>query len=111
MQILKPATVDLMLSNHFSDTMLENEFSAAHYVVGGGNGHALNGLVCIDPEKAGRPVGKGTYEWGGAYSTWFWIDPENDILFVGMANRQRAVPDPHPNEIASQAIVYRALVK
>ena len=29
----------------------------------------MNGMVCLDPERAGRPVGKGTYEWGGAFGT------------------------------------------
>ncbi len=33
---------------------------------------------------AGTPVGKGTYHWDGAAGTWFWVDPENDVLFVGM---------------------------
>ncbi|WP_339703826.1 serine hydrolase domain-containing protein [uncultured Sphingosinicella sp.] len=108
-RILLPATVDLMLTNHLPDALLKNTYGAAHYVVGNGNGHGLNGLVCIDPEKAGRPVGRGTYEWGGAYSTWFWIDPENDLLFVGMSNRRRIRPDPHANELVSQEIVYRAL--
>jgi CubicO group peptidase (beta-lactamase class C family) len=22
--------------------------------------------------------------WDGAADTWFWVDPENDLLFVGM---------------------------
>ena len=38
----------------------------------------------IDPDAAGIPVGEGTYQWDGAAGTWFWIDPKNDLLFVGM---------------------------
>ena len=64
--ILKPESVDLMLSNHLPDALLESRFPILHYVIGDGNGHGLNGMVCLDPERAGRPVGKGTYEWGGA---------------------------------------------
>ena len=69
----------------------------------------MNGLVCLDPKRAGRPVGRGTYEWGGALSTWFWIDPEFDILFVGMTHRGRSITNARPVEVASQEIVYRAL--
>jgi CubicO group peptidase (beta-lactamase class C family) len=29
-------------------------------------------------------VGEGTYQWDGAAGTWFWVDPKNDLLFVGM---------------------------
>ena len=108
-QVLKPETVDLMLSNHLPDTLLENRYSDAHYVIGQGNGHGLNGLVCIDPPRAGRPVGKGTYEWGGAFGTWFWVDPEYDILCVGMTHRRRVSTDMRPLEVVAQEMIYRAL--
>ncbi|MCH7815935.1 MAG: serine hydrolase, partial [Proteobacteria bacterium] len=26
----------------------------------------------------------GEYYWGGAAGTWFWIDPVEDLVFVGM---------------------------
>jgi len=32
-------------------------------------------------------VGQGTYFWGGAFGTWFWIDPVNDLYFIGMIQR------------------------
>jgi CubicO group peptidase (beta-lactamase class C family) len=108
-QVLEPETVELMLSNHLPDTLLENRYSDAHYVIGQGNGHGLNGLVCIDPARAGRPVGKGTYEWGGAFGTWFWVDPEYDLLCVGMTHRRRVSTDMRPLEVVAQELVYRAL--
>jgi CubicO group peptidase (beta-lactamase class C family) len=110
-QVLKPESVDLMLSNLLSDDFLKTRRGILHYVVGHGNGHAMNGLVCLDPERAGRPVGRGTYEWGGAFSTFFWVDPENDLLFVGMMNRQRSRTEMHPPEVIAQEMVYRALKK
>ena len=108
-QVLKAETVELMLSNHLPDSLLENRYSDAHYVIGQGNGHGLNGLVCVDPGRAGRPVGKGTYEWGGAFGTWFWVDPENDLLCVGMTHRRRVSTDMRPLEVVAQELVYRAL--
>lgn len=108
-RVLKPESVDLMLSNHLPDALLEGRFPILHYVIGDGNGHGMNGMVCLDPERAGRPVGKGTYEWGGAFGTWFWIDPEHDILCLGMTHRQRIATDLRPPEIVAQELVYRAL--
>jgi CubicO group peptidase (beta-lactamase class C family) len=108
-RVLKPESVDLMLQNHLTPAFCEDRYPVLHYVVGQGNGHGLNGLVCVDPERAGRPVGRGTYEWGGAYGTWFWIDPEHDILCVGMSHRARSPTDLRPPEIVAQEMVYRAL--
>lgn len=108
-QILKPETVDIMLSNHLPDGFDENTYQVLHFTIGQGNGHALNGMVCVDPDRAGRPVGQGTYEWGGAFGTWFWIDPEHDILCVGMTNRYRIMTETRPPEVIAQEFVYRAL--
>lgn len=110
-RVLKPESVDLMLSNLLSEAFLETRRGVLHYMVGHGNGHAMNGLVCIDPERADRPVGHGTYEWGGALGTWFWIDPENDILSIGMTHRQRSATNLRPPEVVAQEIVYRALIR
>jgi CubicO group peptidase (beta-lactamase class C family) len=108
-RLLEPATVDLMLANHLPDHLLEQGFQTAQYRIGVGQGHAFNGIVCMDPERVGRPVGKGTYEWGGAYGAWFWIDPEHDIICIGMTHRRRIVADLRPLEVVAQEIVYRAL--
>ena len=108
-QVLRPESVDLMLGNHLSDAFMETAYPIMHYTIGQGNGHGFNGMVCVDPERAGRPVGKGTYEWGGAFGTWFWIDPEHDILCIGMTNRQRIRTDLRPPEVVAQELVYRAL--
>lgn len=108
-QVLKPETVSLMLSNHLPAGLLERRIEDGPYVIGEGNGHALNGLVCLDPQRAGRPVGKGTYEWNGAFGAWFWIDPKHDLLCVGMTNARRVGAEKRPPEVVAQELVYRAL--
>ncbi|MFB8344615.1 serine hydrolase domain-containing protein [Brucella cytisi] len=108
-RILRPESVDLMLNNLVPIELLNSSYSATHYVVGGGNGFGMNGMVCMDPAAAHRPVGRGTYEWGGAHGPWFWADPENDILFVGMTNRVLPYPEFEPLSLLSQKLVYRAL--
>ena len=50
-------------------------------------GFGLDFMVVEDPRKAGTLEGKGTMSWGGAAGTWFWVDPTNDVVFVGMIQR------------------------
>ena len=43
--------------------------------------------IIMDPKAAGTPQGLNSFYWGGAFGTWFWIDPTNDLVFVGMIQR------------------------
>jgi CubicO group peptidase (beta-lactamase class C family) len=52
-----------------------------------GFGYGYNCTVVYDPPTADLPEGKGTFFWDGAAGTWFWIDPTNDIVFIGMIQR------------------------
>jgi CubicO group peptidase (beta-lactamase class C family) len=62
-----------------------------------------------NPHKAGSPTGTGTDLWDGAAGTWFWIDPVNDIVFVGMIQRLAAAAMPNLQDL-SRALVRQALV-
>jgi CubicO group peptidase (beta-lactamase class C family) len=67
--------------------------------------------VFSDPLIADEVVGKGTFFWLGAADTWFWADPTNDLIFVGMTQRMFG-PGGQPDvENLSQPVVYQALVK
>ena len=108
-RILQPESIDMMLANRLPESVMQQKANAIHYEVGGGNGFGMNGMVCVDPTAAGRPVGKGTYEWAGAFGTWFWADPQHDIIFVGMTHRMMPHPELKPLSVLSQELVYRAL--
>lgn len=83
-RIVSAAGVREQMTNHLPDNLLEARFIAGHQKFRPGFGYGYNGVVFTDPALAGVPVGKGTYHWDGAAGTWFWVDPENDLLFVGM---------------------------
>ncbi|MDB5470093.1 MAG: beta-lactamase [Caulobacter sp.] len=83
-RLLSEAAVKLQMTNHLPDWMLEHRYLAGHQHIRPGFGYGFNGVVFTDPDLAGIPVGRGTYHWDGAAGTWFWADPENDLLFVGM---------------------------
>ena len=88
-RILSPPSVELIMSSHLPP----EDFGARplQYAVGGtyangglGVGFGLSGSVITDPASTGLPVSKGTFGWGGAASTFFWVDPEEDIAVVFM---------------------------
>jgi len=107
-RILAPATVHLMASNHVPPSLLTGEFSIGSQVLRPGFGYGYNCAVVFDPPEANLPDGKGTFFWDGAAGTWFWVDPANDIVFVGMIQRLRGG---NPNvEYLSRNVVYQALV-
>ena len=83
-RLLSVEAVRVMMTNHLSDALVQRGFVAGHQRIRPGFGIGVNGVVFTDPAAAGVPVGRGTYHWDGAAGTWFWVDPENDLLFVGM---------------------------
>jgi CubicO group peptidase (beta-lactamase class C family) len=98
-RILAPATVQLMTSNHL----------AANLMLKPGLGWGYDCAVFTDPQEADRVAGKGTFYWWGAADTWFWVDPANDVVFVGMTQRLFGPGLPDVEEL-SQPAVYQALL-
>jgi CubicO group peptidase (beta-lactamase class C family) len=107
-RILAPSTVRLMSSNHVPPGLLTGEFGIGVQQLRPGFGYGYNCAVLYDPLEANLPDGKGTFFWDGAAGTWFWVDPTNDIVFVGMIQRLHGGT---PNvEYLSRNVVYQALV-
>ncbi|MEL6662978.1 MAG: serine hydrolase, partial [Pseudomonadota bacterium] len=108
-RILQPETVDLLTANVlrddqsiFTDGIMGREI--------GGMGFGL-GVGTVDgPPATDRGYGPGTHYWGGAAGTWYWIDPENDLIFIGMIQRFRAGAPPVDFRQKSAELVYDAMV-
>jgi CubicO group peptidase (beta-lactamase class C family) len=108
-RIVAPATVHLMTSNHVPTELLTGQYSIGNAVMRPGFGYGYNCAVEFDPAEANLPDGKGTFQWDGAAGTWFWVDPTNDLVFIGMIQRWLGPTSP-PLEYGSRALVYQALV-
>ena len=108
-RVLAPATVRLMTSNHLPREILNGKFGIGQHIMRPGFGYGFNCAVAFDPPAAGLSDGKGTFFWDGAAGTWFWVDPTNDIVFVGMIQRMTS-PDNHSLLYRSHAAVDSALV-
>jgi CubicO group peptidase (beta-lactamase class C family) len=109
-RILKEETVKLMRVNVLKPGVKVDLYGPAQE----GLGFGLDFAVLLDPKAANSPQGLNTFYWGGAFGTWFWIDPTNDLVFVGMIqNLNGSVPTggtPRVREISARE-VYKALGK
>src|SRR6267154_3064648 len=74
-RILSPLTVELMHTN---------ELAPSVPILAPGARFGPDFAIYTDPVAAGGYYGKGSYWWGGAAGTWFWIDPVNDLIVLGM---------------------------
>lgn len=108
-RILSPGSVALMTSNHLAPQLMTGEFSIGYEVIRPGMGYGYDCAVFTDPHEADEIVGKGTFYWLGAADTWFWVDPTNDLVFIGMTQRMFGPGQPDMNQL-SRPVVYQALV-
>lgn len=83
-RIIGSRTLNLMTRNHLTagdlSTMAVGAFSETAY---DGVGFGLGFAMTLD-EVATGAMGCGDYYWGGAASTIFWVDPQEDLVAVFM---------------------------
>ena len=72
---LSPKTVELMTTNHVGDMR------------GNGEGFGLGFGIITDVAANGVLGSEGQYFWNGAYSTFFFIDPAEDMIAILMSQR------------------------
>jgi len=108
-RILAPSSVALMTSNHLRPELLADKFGIGAMTLRPGFGYGYSCAVAFDPLEANMSEGKGSFSWGGAAGTWFWVDPTNDLIFIGMVQRMMGPASPNI-ESESRPLVYQALV-
>jgi CubicO group peptidase (beta-lactamase class C family) len=114
-RILKPETVALMTRNHLPAGFVVTTNGTTGVLKPGprpfpfaaGMGYGIDLAVAVDPAASGAPVGPGTVSWGGSAGTWFWIDPANDLFFIGMIQRLGGVGG--GLDAQSRTLVYQAI--
>jgi CubicO group peptidase (beta-lactamase class C family) len=105
-RLLSPLTVELMRSNVLAPTVP---------ILAPGAGFGLDFAVYTDPVAAGGYYGKGAFWWGGAAGTWFWIDPVNQLIVVGMIQQVAGTGAAAVNGVPdvrglSHALTYQAII-
>ena len=97
-RILSPKSVALMSTDHLAG--IEG--------FGNGAGFGLGFSVVLDRGAGGELASKGTYAWGGAAGTTFWIDPRERLIAIFMTQSI-----PHRTDLRSKfrPLVYQAVVE
>ncbi|MGB5360888.1 MAG: serine hydrolase domain-containing protein [Eudoraea sp.] len=93
-RLLSPKTIEIMTMNQVGD--LYN-----------GQGFGLGFGITTDVAKSKALGSKGVYYWSGAYSTYFFIDPKEDLIAILMTQVQ-----PYSNYYGTKfpQYIYQALV-
>jgi|TARA_Y100000310_G_scaffold183688_1_gene183814 CubicO group peptidase (beta-lactamase class C family) len=84
-RILGPRTIELMTKNHLIDGKDLTELAIGGFseTANEGVGFGL-GFAMTLGEVATGGLGSGDYYWGGAASTIFWVDPNEDLVVIFM---------------------------
>jgi len=101
-RLLAPRTVEMMRTNHVNPDPLKT--------MGPGTGWGMDFQVVMDAAAAGDSVSNGTFWWYGIAGTWFWIDPVEDLAFVGMVQHQSLATTRSIHGL-SHSLVYQAIVE
>ncbi len=101
---LAPETVQLMHTNVLEPGVNVTLYSPDTV----GLGFGMDFAIVQDPAAAKTSQGIESFYWGGAFGTWFWIDPVNDMTVIGLiqnvAGSQTAAGNPAVRELSAQAI-------
>lgn len=108
-RILSPKTLEFMTMNHLPDNktlkdMGDRTFSESRM---DGSGFGLGWAVTTDVVATTQPGSVGTFSWGGMASTFFWIDPVEDLIAIQMT--QLMPSGAYPIRPQFQQLVYAAI--
>ena len=109
-RLLGRKTVEYMTTNHLPGNrdlavMGERVHSEAPFE---GTGFGLGFSVVLDPAAANVIDSVGDFGWGGAASTYFWVDPAEELVVVFMTQLRPSSSYPIRREL--KIAVYQALV-
>jgi len=101
-RLLAPRTVEMMRTNHVNPEPLKT--------MPPGTGWGMDFQIVSDAAAAGDSVSNGTFSWFGIAGTWFWIDPVEDLAFVGMVQHQNLATTRAIHGL-SRSLVYQAVME
>lgn len=102
-RLLSRKTVELMTTNHLSKELLPYRLVRPQ----NGLGFGLGFSVVMDIGQTAILGSAGTFSWGGAFNTLFWVDPKEEM--IGILMTQYSVPL-QPIRQEFQTLSYQAIV-
>jgi CubicO group peptidase (beta-lactamase class C family) len=106
-RLLKRETVEQMTSNHLPADQLPISYNGIVDAVVPGIGFGMGFSVMLDPAQAGIHGNRGDYGWGGYAETYFWIDPQESMIAILMAQFMPSLTYAIRSEF--RTLIYRAL--
>ena len=104
-RLLGRKTVEWMRSNHLQPELLPIDTGEDPMP---GIGFGLGFSVMLDPTQADLMGSVGAYGWGGWASTYFWVDPLEELIGILMTQYIPSLSYPIRKEF--RALVYQAIV-
>jgi CubicO group peptidase (beta-lactamase class C family) len=110
-RLLSPKTLKLMTANHLPGgvdlpALSRSMFSEATY---DGVGFGLGFATTVRPESTLIPGSAGDFFWGGAASTFFWVDPQEEL--IGLFLTQLLPSSAYPVRRQLRTLVYSAITE
>ncbi len=120
-RILGSRTVEFMMSNHLTPDFPDDPMTSLFGFLSAsgltteprigyrhrGVGFGITGSVVTNPATAALPASAGTFSWGGAASTHFWVDREEEL--VGIVHTQLLPDGTYPVRELMQSLTYQAI--
>ena len=112
-RLLGRKTVEFMTANHLTPDFPDDPLTTLFAMLGDqgrawGVGFGITGSVVTNPATSGLPASRGTYAWGGAATTHFWVDHEEEL--VGIVHTQLLPDGTYPVRDLMQVLTYQAIV-
>jgi CubicO group peptidase (beta-lactamase class C family) len=102
--VLGPESVLAITSNQLPDALIPIDLG---FLLPPAYGFGLGVAVLVHEDVTPEPDHAGSYFWGGAANTFFWVDPEAEL--VAMVWTQVEPFGVYPIELEFRALVYAAL--
>jgi CubicO group peptidase (beta-lactamase class C family) len=106
-RLLSRETVELMTTNHLSDELIPIQLDPLTSYLKG-HGFGLGFAVITNVAQSGMFGSEGSYWWGGAANTFFWVDPREKL--IGLIMPQFLASGHYPIQWEFQELSYLAIV-
>jgi CubicO group peptidase (beta-lactamase class C family) len=93
-----------MHMNHVASALLPFEVGG---IAAGGYGFGLGSRVLLNVAESGMPGSVGEFGWAGAAKTYYWIDPQEQLIGVMMTQYMACFDQPEKD---FQTLSYQAIV-
>jgi CubicO group peptidase (beta-lactamase class C family) len=107
-RLVSPKTLELMSQNHLQGgkDLPELAVSLFSEVTYAGVGFGLGFAVSVSPARGLLPGSPGDVSWGGLASTYFWVDPREQLIVIFMTQLTPSATYPIRREL--RTLVYSA---